>query len=96
MTPPPCLPRRLVLGVYRGQQWALIEEHLHDVLGRQAREAGDTAGAAQHFMAMLACPHNSPHCQRLYLAQFTEVLQAAQAQLVRGRRVAGQGQPGCL
>ena len=74
--------RRLVLGVYRGRQWALIEEHLHDVLGRQAREAGDAAGAAQHFMAMLACPHNSPHCQRLYLAQFTEVLQAAQAQLV--------------
>lgn len=73
---------RLVLGVYRGRQWALIEEHLHDVLGRQAREAGDAAGAAQHFMAMLACPHNSPHCQRLYLTQFTEVLQAAQAQLV--------------
>ncbi|PRW18320.1 trafficking particle complex subunit 8 [Chlorella sorokiniana] len=72
---------KLVLGVYRGRQWALIEEHLHDVLGRQAREAGDAAGAAQHFMAMLACPHNSPHCQQLYLAQFTEVLQAAQAQL---------------
>ena len=69
--------------MYRGRRWALVEEHLHDVLGRQAHEAGDAAGAAQHFMSMLACPHNSPYCQRLYLAQFTDALQAAQAQLVR-------------
>lgn len=29
--------RRQVLGVYEGRQWALIEEHLHDVLGKQCR-----------------------------------------------------------
>ncbi len=26
-----------MLGVYSGKRWALIEEHLHDVLGRQSR-----------------------------------------------------------
>ena len=31
---------RQVLGVYSGRRWALIEEHLHDVLGRQSRCVG--------------------------------------------------------
>ena len=84
MPPAPSCPRtcRQVLQVYGGRQWALIEEHLHDVLGRQARDAGDSQAAVQHFMAMLACPHNTPYCQRLYLGQFMEALEQAQAQLV--------------
>ncbi len=53
-----------MLGVYSGRRWALIEEHLHDVLGRQARDAGDAPAAAQHFMAMLSCPQNTLYCQR--------------------------------
>ncbi|KAL4458148.1 hypothetical protein ABPG75_013013 [Micractinium tetrahymenae] len=72
---------RQVLGVYSGRRWALIEEHLHDALGRQARDAGDAPAAAQHFMAMLACPQNSLYCQRLYLTQFMEALGQAQEQL---------------
>lgn len=70
--------------MYSGRQWALIEEHLRDVLGRQAREAGDAATAAHHFMAMLSCPANSPYCQRLYLGQFMDALAEATAQMVRG------------
>lgn len=72
------------MGIYSGKRWALIEEHLHDMLGRQARDAGDAPAAARHFMAMLACPQASPFCQRLYLTQFMEALQAAQQQLVQG------------
>ena len=46
------------------------------------REAGDWLGAVQHYMAMVLCPANSLYCQRAYMAQFLEVLRAAQAQLV--------------
>lgn len=77
-----------VLGVYGGRRWGLIEEHLHDALGRQAREGGDAGGAAQHFMAMLDCPGNNLYCQKLYLTQFMDALQQAQAQLVRSRGIA--------
>jgi hypothetical protein len=73
------------MGVYAGRQWALIEEHLHDALGRQAREAGDHPAAMHHFAAMLASsPLTNLYCQRLYLQQFMDVLQQAEAQLVSG------------
>lgn len=81
--------------MYRGRRWALIEEHLQDALGRQAREAGDAEGAARHFMAMLACSHAGPATQRAYLAQFEEALREAEAQLVRAcLRLAGVGRQG--
>ncbi|KAL4852692.1 Trafficking protein particle complex subunit 8 [Chlorella vulgaris] len=70
-----------VAGVYAGRQWALIEEHLSDTLGRQAREGGDAATAVRHYMDMLYCPHNNLYCQNLYLQQFMDALQQAQAQL---------------
>ncbi|EFN58685.1 hypothetical protein CHLNCDRAFT_140292 [Chlorella variabilis] len=70
-----------VLGVYSGRQWSLIEEHLHDALGRQAREGDDATGAVRHFMAMLVCPSNNLYCQQLYLTQFMDALRTAQAQL---------------
>ena len=73
---------RQVVGVYSGRQWALIEEHLADALGRQERDAGDAPAAVQHFMSMLACPQNNLYCQKLYLGQFMETLQQAQQQLV--------------
>ena len=38
---------RQVLGVYKGRRWAFIEEHLHDVLGRTAKEGGDLQAALQ-------------------------------------------------
>ena len=73
------------MGVYAGRQWALIEEHLHDALGRQARDAGDRPTAVHHFAAMLASsPLTNLYCQRLYLQQFMDVLQQAQEQLVSG------------
>ena len=78
----PCGVRRQVVGVYSGRQWALIEEHLADALGRQERDAGDAPAAVQHFMSMLACPQNNLYCQKLYLRQFMETLQQAEQQLV--------------
>ncbi|KAK9823583.1 hypothetical protein WJX72_003982 [[Myrmecia] bisecta] len=70
---------RQVLGVYAGRQWSFIEEHLHDVLGKQSREAGDLEAAVQHFMAMLPCAHSPEHWQAHYLRQFLEAVQQAQA-----------------
>lgn len=90
---PPDLPSpcRQVLGVYSGRRWALIEEHLHDVLGRQARDAGDAPAAAQHFMAMLSCPQNTPYCQRC--VRVANGLPAGLAWAVEGSRVAAKDRP---
>ncbi len=63
---------RQVVGVYEGRQWAFIEEHLHDVLGKQSKAAGDLHGAVRHFLAMLPCPRSPPSWQTFYLRQFLD------------------------
>ena len=68
---------RQVLPVYRGRDWMYITEHLHDVLGKQLREAGDLVEASQHFMAQLPCAHNPENWQAYYLRQFLDTLQDA-------------------
>jgi hypothetical protein len=78
-----CPPCRQVLGVYRGHEWAFIEEHLHDVLGKQSRDAGDLDSAVQHFAEMLPCRHSPEHWQAYYLKQFLEVVQQAALERVR-------------
>jgi hypothetical protein len=44
---------RQVLSVYLGRGWRAVEEHLHDVLGRLCRDAGDDSAAVTHFLALL-------------------------------------------
>ena len=63
---------RQVVGVYEGRHWAFIEEHLHDVLGKQSKAVGDLHGAVGHFLAMLPCPRSSPSWQSFYLRQFLD------------------------
>ena len=74
---------RQVLGLYVGREWAFIEEHLHSVLGARNREAGDPAGALEHFAAMLVCPHSPRAWQATYLRQFLDAVAAAAAAQVR-------------
>jgi hypothetical protein len=82
---------RQVLGVYRGREWAFIEEHLHDVLGKQSRDAGDLEAAIGHFAAMLPCRHSPGGWQQFYLRQFLEVVQQAAAQRVRAKATGSPG-----
>ncbi|KAK9833051.1 hypothetical protein WJX74_005623 [Apatococcus lobatus] len=63
---------RQVVWLYEGRHWAFIEEHLHDVLGKQSKAAGDLHGAVRHFLAMLPCPRSSPSWQSFYLRQFLD------------------------
>ncbi|KAK9825400.1 hypothetical protein WJX81_000447 [Elliptochloris bilobata] len=70
---------RQVLGLYAGRQWAFIEEHLHSVLGARRKEAGDAAGALEHFAAMLVCPQSPRAWQATYLRQFLDTVAAAAA-----------------
>jgi hypothetical protein len=60
----------------------MVEEHLHEVLGRQARERGEAAAAARHYARMLGRPSPSPHLQRIHLSWLMEALQEAQQQAV--------------
>lgn len=71
-------PCRQVLSVYKGHKWAFIEEHIHDVLGKQSRDNEDFDLALQHFAAMLHCPHSPPYWQAHYLKQFMDTVALAE------------------
>ncbi len=71
--------------MYSGRQWRAIEEHLHDVLGRLSREAGDDQAACAHLLALLQdCAGGpqgaaggaarAPGAQAHYMQQFSEVV----------------------
>jgi len=73
---------RQVLGVYAGRQWSFIEEHLHEVLGRTAREGGNLDAALAHYGAMLACGGAPPAWQAQRLRTFLDTVQQAALQQV--------------
>lgn len=71
------------MAVYAGRQWAFVEEHIHDTLGKQLVAAGEGPAALPHFLAQLPCPFNSPDWQQYYLEQFLGTLRDVQAEQVR-------------
>ncbi|KFM25113.1 Trafficking protein particle complex subunit 8 [Auxenochlorella protothecoides] len=73
---------RQVLEVYRGKGWGLVEEHLHDVLGRYARELGDLASAARCHAALLGAQRSGPGTQRSHLDQLYDTVRLAAAKEV--------------
>ena len=79
---PSCICRQ-VLSVYKERGWVFIEEHLHDVLGKQSREAGDLSASIHHFTAMLPCTHSPESWQAFYLRQFLDVVEQDSVQRVR-------------
>lgn len=79
---PSCICRQ-VLSVYKERGWVFIEEHLHDVLGKQSREAGDLSASIHHFTAMLPCTHSPESWQAIYLRQFLDVVEQDSLQRVR-------------
>lgn len=82
-----CALCRQVLSVYKDHKWAFIEEHIHDVLGKQSRDTGDFDSALQHFAAMLHCSHSPPYWQAHYLKQFLDTVAAATKAKVGHRRL---------
>ena len=70
------------MAVYAGRQWAFVEEHIHDTLGKQLVAAGAGPAALPHFLAQLPCPFNSPDWQQYYVEQFLGTLRDVQAEQV--------------
>ncbi|WIA13573.1 hypothetical protein OEZ85_007140 [Tetradesmus obliquus] len=66
-----------VTGIYSASAWRHINEHLHDILGKQCAELGDAQGCLQHSAALLDCGHRQAAAQAHYLARFLEAVQAA-------------------
>ncbi|KAG1664041.1 hypothetical protein FOA52_010460 [Chlamydomonas sp. UWO 241] len=69
---------RQVLRVYAGKGWRAILEHLHDVLGKHLREAGDEAGALDSAAQLLTCMGRSAPTQQHYLDHFLGLATRAQ------------------
>lgn len=73
-----------VIDIYQPQSWRYIEEHLHDILGKQCAEYGDTEGALRHCTALLDCAHRPASAQQHYVDQFLAAVQkVAQTKQVR-------------
>jgi hypothetical protein len=66
-----------VTGIYSASAWRHINEHLHDVLGKQCADLGDAQGCLQHSAALLDCGHRQAAAQAHYMARFFEAVQAA-------------------
>lgn len=66
-----------VTGIYSASSWRHISEHLHDILGKQCAELGDTQGALRHCTALLDCGHRLAAAQMHYMGRFLEAVQAA-------------------
>eukprot|EP00877_Chromochloris_zofingiensis_P003658 jgi/Chrzof1/13293/Cz07g27240.t1 len=64
-----------VIDIYQPQSWRYIEEHLHDILGKQCAEYGDTEGALRHCTALLDCAHRPASAQQHYVDQFLAAVQ---------------------
>jgi hypothetical protein len=66
-----------VTGIYSASAWRHINEHLHDILGKQCAELGDAQGCLQHSAALLDYGHRQAAAQAHYMARFYEAVQAA-------------------
>jgi hypothetical protein len=87
-----------VLSTYLGHRWRAIEEHLNDVLGKQSKEVGDEAAAANHFLALLQdCGAGRPPAtQAHYLTQFLESIRRVAAKVRAGEGCKGMKLGGCV
>lgn len=78
-----------VTNIYSASSWRHINEHLHDILGKQCAELGDAQGSLAHCTALLDCGHRQAAAQAHYLARFLEAVQAAGATGVRKQEKGG-------
>lgn len=62
----------LALEVYDKREWEIIEEHVHESLGKIYRDIGDISSASKHFGAILACASIPPQQQQTHITQYAE------------------------
>lgn len=68
----------LALEVYDKRQWEIIEEHVHESLGKIYRNLGDNLSASIHFGAILACSNIPAQQQHSHIMQYAETRGALQ------------------
>lgn len=73
---------RQVLGLHEGKAWRIVQEHLHDTIGKQLVGLDAVQAALPHFLAEVDCPFNSKEWQLYYLDQYVEHVALLQRQQV--------------
>jgi len=85
----------LALEVYDKRQWEIIEEHVHESLGKIYRDIGDISSASTHFGAILACASIPPQQQHTHITQYAEIRDLAKDD-IRVRFLSIANQPSSL
>ena len=73
---------RQVLQVFEDKQWALIDGHLQDMLGRHAVQMGNLSAAAFHFTNALGCKDVHPDRQHHLLHQLIQITEQLEPEQV--------------
>ena len=60
-----------------------MEEHLHEALGQEYRDAGENAKALHHTASTLACFNIPVHLQSLHMSHFIELYAKVAKEMVR-------------
>ncbi|XP_058085040.1 uncharacterized protein LOC131232663 [Magnolia sinica] len=62
------------LSVYKGNVWSYINDHVHFNIGRWHAFIGMFDVAIKHMLEVLACTHQSPATQELFLSEFLHTI----------------------
>ena len=71
-----------MLALHEGKAWRIVQEHLHDTIGKQLVGLDAVQAALPHFLAEVDCPFNSKEWQLYYLDQYVEHVALLQRQQV--------------
>lgn len=77
------LMHRKAIKILDGRGWDIMEEHLHEALGQEYRDAGENAKALHHTASTLACFNIPVHLQSLHMSHFIELYAKVAKEMVR-------------
>eukprot|EP00889_Picochlorum_renovo_P008625 jgi/Picre1/35655/NNA_003116.t1 len=67
------LMHRKAIKVLDGRGWDVMEEHLHEALGQEYRDAGENAKALQHIASTVTCMNIPGHLQSHHMSHFIDL-----------------------
>lgn len=77
------LMHRKAIKVLDGRGWDIMEEHLHEALGQEYRDAGENAKALQHIASTVTCMNIPGHLQSHHMSHFIDLYAKVAEEMVR-------------
>lgn len=78
---------RKAIKVLDGRGWDIMEEHLHEALGQEYRDAGANAKALHHIASTVTCTNIPAHLQSLHMSHFIDLYAKVAEEMVRRQKL---------